>query len=92
VVVVVVDPRIDEVVEPPGADVDEVPAREVGVREVVVDEPAVRDVVVVEADGREVVVDGVDVDFLGVLVVDGVVGRAGLAGAMVVGDGVGPPL
>jgi hypothetical protein len=91
-VVVVVDPRIDEVVEPPGVDVDEVPAREVGVREIVVDEPAVRAVVVVEADGREVVVDDVAVDFLGAVVVAGVVGRSGLAGAMVVGNGVGTAL
>jgi hypothetical protein len=87
VVVVVVDPRIDEVVEPPGVDVDEVPAREV-----VVDERAVPEVVVVEADGREVVVDEVAVDFLGAVGVAGMVGRSGLAGAMVVGDGVGAAL
>jgi hypothetical protein len=68
-------------------DVDEVPAREV-----VVDEPAVPEVGVVEADGREVVVDEVDVDFVGPVIVAGVVGRSGLAGAMVVGDGVGTAL
>jgi hypothetical protein len=92
VVVVVVDPRIDEVVDPPGVDVDEVPAREVGVREVVVDAPAVREVVVVEADGLEAVVDDAGVDFLVAVVVVGVVGRAGVAGAIVVGEGVGTAL
>ena len=71
-------------------DVDEVPGREVGVREVVVDEPA--EVVVVEADGREVVVDDVGVDFLVAVVVVGVVGRAGVSGAIVVGEGAGTAL
>ena len=71
-------------------DVDEVPGREVGVREVVVDEPA--EVVVVEADGLEVVVDDVGVDFLVAVVVVGVVGRAGVSGAIVVGEGAGTAL
>jgi hypothetical protein len=83
---------IDEVVEPPGVDVDEVPDREVGVRE------SGMDVVVVDVDVDEVDLDDVDVDFLGTVVVArgvgrvGVVGRSGVVGVVMVGGVAGTAL
>lgn len=72
-------PGIDEV-DPPGVDVDEVPDREVGVRERAVD--GVDDV----ADVDEVDLDEVDVDVLGAVVVVREFGRAVVVGAAVVGE------